>query len=66
MISIIFTKNGNGHSNALNYDDLFKYARKLRGVGKVWNKPDLPVFDIRAMIQIMKENNIKKNNCCRR
>ncbi len=60
MISIIFTKTGNGHPNTLNYDDLFKYAKKLKGVVKVWNKPDLPVFDIRAMTEILKDNKITK------
>ncbi len=60
MISIIFTKNGNGHPNTLNYNDLFKYASKLKGVGKVWNKPDLPIYDIRAMVKLMKDNKVTK------
>jgi len=60
MISIIFTKNGNGHTNTLNHNDLFKYVSKLKGVGKVWNKPDLPIYDIRAMIKVLKENKVTK------
>jgi heterodisulfide reductase subunit A len=60
MVSIIFTRNGNGHHTTLNYNELIQYTSKLKGVGKVWNKSDLPIYSMTAMKELLKSNKLTK------
>ena len=62
MTSIVFTENGNGNGSlsSLNYDNLLTYSKGIAGIGPVWDKTELPIYDSGAMTHILKESKIKK------
>ena len=60
MTGIIFTKVDNGYSGALDYNELFSYAKGIPGVGPVWYSTDVPLYDKQAMADLIKEQQLKR------
>ncbi|MBA7517237.1 hypothetical protein ES705_09290 [subsurface metagenome] len=60
MTGIIFTKPENGYSGALDYNELFSYAKGIPGVGPVWYSTDMPLYDKQAMADLISGQQLKR------